>query len=164
MLRAVKAWPVIVLGLLLGAAGCGPREVSASVTIDGVSAPVRSVIPSAPVGGGRDGWIVNLEDGRVLYADFPRVVPATLGVSREPDGAGGFRAGLGEPGPMLVELCTSDASTEGSFDLRATSRGSNGYLDHVDGTLRVRFVGCDATYEGAPQGDLEFVVELPAAM
>jgi hypothetical protein len=147
---------------LLAALGCGRREVSASASIDGVAAPVRSVVSSAQPG--RDGVIVRLADDRVIYADFPRVVPATLGIAQEADGSDGFRAGLAENGSPLIELCTSDASTEGSFDLRGTSRGANGYLDHIDGTLRVRFVGCDATYGGAPQSDLDFVIELPSMM
>lgn len=143
-----------------GIAGCAPRAVSASVTIDGAPAAVRAVVPSAQTG--RDGFIVRFEDGRVLYADFPRVVPATLSVARELNGSDGFRAGLAESGSMLVDLCTSDDPlTEGSLELRATSRGSNGFLDHIDGTLRLRFAGCDASYEGVAQSELEFVVELP---
>ena len=111
---------------------------------------------------GRDGFIVRLEDGRVLYADFPRAVPATLGVARQADGSDGFRAGLAESGATLVDLCTSDdPATEGSLELRATARARNGYLDLIDGTLRVRFAGCDARFAGVRQGDLELVVELP---
>lgn len=157
----MKTWPFVALSLLT-VLGCGRREVSASASIDGVPAPVRSVVSSAQPG--RDGVIVRLVDDRVIYADFPRVVPAMLPIAQEADGSDGFRAGLAENGSPLVDLCTSDASTEGSFDLRGTTRGSNGYLDHIDGTLRVRFVGCDARHEGEPQSDLEFVIELPAAM
>jgi hypothetical protein len=149
---------VVALGLAL--AGCGPRDLTASVFVDGAPVAVRSVVPSAQLG--RDGFIVRFEDGRVLYADFPRAVPATLGVAREADGSDGFRAGLSESGATLIDLCTSDdPATEGSLELRATARARNGYLDLIDGTLRVRFAGCDASYEGVPQGDLELVVELP---
>lgn len=157
----MKTWLPLVLAML-ALLGCGRREVSASASIDGVAVPVRSVVSSAQPG--RDGVIVRLVDDRVIYADFPRVVPAMLAIAQEPDGSDGVRVGLAENGSPLLELCTSDATTEGSFDLRGTTRGSNGYLDHIDGTLRVRFVGCDATYEGEPQSDLEFVIELPAAM
>lgn len=149
---------VAVLGLAL--AGCGPRDLTASLFVDGSAVPVRSVVPSAQPG--RDGFIVRLEDGRVLYADFPRAVPATLTVARQPDGSDGFRAGLAESGPTLVDLCTSDdPSTEGALELRETARARNGYLDLVDATLRIRFAGCDASFAGVPQGALEFVVELP---
>jgi hypothetical protein len=149
---------VAVLGLAL--AGCGPRDLTASLFVDGAPVPVRSVVPSAQLG--RDGFIVRLEDGRVLYADFPRAVTATLGVARQADGADGFRAGLSESGVTLVDLCTSgDPATEGSLELRATARARNGYLDLIDGTLRVRFAGCDARFAGVRQGDLELVVELP---
>lgn len=162
MLRAMKVRRVVTIGVLLGLAGCGARELTASVTVDGVPATVRTVGPSAQPG--RDGIVVRLLDDRVLYADFPRAVPATLGVAREADGSDGFRAGLAQNGDPLVELCTSDAATEGSLTLRDTTRGNDGFLDHVDATLRVRFVGCPASYEGAPQSDLEFVIELPSRM
>ena len=148
------------LTLALALAGCGSRDLTATLRIDGALVAVRSVVPSAQVG--RDGFIVRLEDGRVLYADFPRTVPATLGVARAADGSDGFRAGLAQAGTTLVELCTSeDPATEGSLELRAAERARNGYRDPIDGTLRVRFAGCDASYEGTPQGALEFVVELP---
>jgi hypothetical protein len=149
-----------LVALVLGLAGCGPRDLSATLRVDGVAVPLRSVEPSAQLG--RDGFILRLEDGRVLYVDFPRAVPATLGVARAADGSDGFRAGLAESGATLVDLCTSDdPATEGSLELRATERARNGYLDLVDATLRVRFAGCDASFAGVPQGPLEFVAELP---
>lgn len=154
--RGVATAAILVL------AGCGTRDVTASVTIDGVPAAVRTVGPSAQRE--RDGFIVRLVDDRVLYVDFPREVPALLGVAQEADGSDGFRAGLAQNGSPLVDLCTSNSSTEGSFDLRDTHRSTTGFLDHVDGTLRVRFVGCVATYQGEPQADLEFVIELPREM
>lgn len=151
---------VALAAIVLALVSCGPREVTASLTIDGVPTPLRTVIASAQTG--RDGFIVRLDDDRVLHADFPRAFPATLSVARELDGSDGFRAGLAQAGTPLVELCTSDEPrTEGRFELRSTSRGSDGYVDHIDGTLRVRFAGCEASYEGVPQGPLEFVVELP---
>jgi hypothetical protein len=147
-------------------AGCGPRELSASMTIDGADVVVEGITPSGSLSGARDGLLIRLADGRRFAVDFPRGARGELGVARERDGRDGFRATWTEPpvSDILFELCQTDASTEGTLVVRETSHGSSGFLDHVDGTLRVRFAGCDATYEGVAQSDLEFVIELPSRM
>lgn len=138
-----------------------------TIEASGTSWPVEDVGYYPSLFGTRDTVFVDLANGGSFFVDFLRPAPlatelsfATSDGSIPPAGARFVGAATAEHGPRI--LCSSDdAGSEGSLVIRAESWDEHGNLDGLDATLRVRFVGCDATFDGVRIGDVTWIVELP---